>query len=369
MDFSFFDIIMFAFALPDSNYNLAWDTDNAPYLLRSLVSSAHQAGSSVMLSIGGWTGSQHFSRAVSPENRETFTNNILAVYHEYDLDGIDIDWEYPGQRSQPGNDESPDDTANMLQFFQLLRTKLPQGAWISAAVQDSPFVDQDGHPIKDASGFAKQVNFITLMNYDTFETSSPPGPNAPLYDGCNNSSQPSENAVAAYNAWTGAGFPSSQIVLGLPLYGYIVPSGASNLRQRSPNPRIARSSDDSGQIQFDDLVVQQILSRNPDGSFTPTGGFTRSWDGCSATPFLHSGRQVIPYDDPESLGAKAAWARQVRLGGVNLFDLHGDTFQWDLTKAVRSSLIGANPSPTNPSSPTSPTSITPSPLIILPLIP
>lgn len=115
------------------------------------------------------TSTRYFSNAVAtPQNRDVFANNILDIYKRYNLDGIDIDWEYPGQIGQQGNTESPTDSANMLQFFKVLRQKLPSGAMISAAVQDSPFTGPDGQPMKDVSSFSNFVDWITLMNYDTY---------------------------------------------------------------------------------------------------------------------------------------------------------------------------------------------------------
>ena len=59
IEFGRFDWIDFAFALPDQSFALTWDDPvNAPALLHRLVSAAHQAGTHVKLSIGGWTGSQ-----------------------------------------------------------------------------------------------------------------------------------------------------------------------------------------------------------------------------------------------------------------------------------------------------------------------
>lgn len=102
-------------------------------------------------------------------NRETFVKNILATYSQYNLDGIDIDWEYPGQAGNQGNTESPSDEENMVEFLKLLRLRLPPNAKISAAVQDTPFAGRDGQPIKDTSEFAKCVDWILIMNYDTFQ--------------------------------------------------------------------------------------------------------------------------------------------------------------------------------------------------------
>jgi chitinase len=58
-DFSRFDWIDFAFAVPNSNFDLEWDEPKrAPTLLKALVHSAHAQGAKVKLSIGGWTGSK-----------------------------------------------------------------------------------------------------------------------------------------------------------------------------------------------------------------------------------------------------------------------------------------------------------------------
>jgi chitinase len=121
-------------------------------------------------------------------------------------------------------------------------------------------------------------------------------------------------------------------------------------------------SAESGQVQFSALVAQGALTKNTAGgspTFVAAGGFERDWDACSSTvrftlslrltqatdrflvqPFLRSGatEQIITYDDPESLGMKAAFARQAGILGVNMWDAHGDTQQWDLIDGVRRGL-------------------------------
>lgn len=59
IDFRRYDWIDFAFALPNENFELAWDDPKgSPDLLRRLVRSAHASGKKVKLSVGGATGSK-----------------------------------------------------------------------------------------------------------------------------------------------------------------------------------------------------------------------------------------------------------------------------------------------------------------------
>ncbi|KAG9048594.1 hypothetical protein FS837_012449 [Tulasnella sp. UAMH 9824] len=341
IDFDRFDWIDFAFAVPNSKFVPAFTGDNSEDLLRRLVSAAHNAGKKVKLSVGGWTGSKYFSTAVSTSsNRQTFANNILAVYNKFNVDGIDIDWEYPGTSGNDGNIISSSDSANYLSFLKVLRATLPDGAVITAATQVWPFAGSNGSPLKDVSAFAQYFDWILLMNYDVWGSSSTPGPNAPLADGCRNSSQPLANAVAAVKSWTDAGMPASKLTLGVPSYAYISKSTATRLTGRAS---VTVKNDDggtaSGQVQFNSLISQGALQKK-NGAYTGAGGFTRYWDSCSSTPFLRSSAagQVITYDDPESLQLKAQFAKEAGIKGVNMFDVHGDTASWELIDAVRSGL-------------------------------
>ena len=253
---------------------------------------------------------------------------MLALYNKFSLDGIDIDWEYPGVGGAEGNGISSSDSANYLLFLQTLRKTLPTGAKITAAVQVWPFAGPDGNPMRDVSAFAKVFDWITIMNYDVWGSSSVPGPNAPLSDGCKNSLQPLANAYAAVNSWTSAGFPANQLALGTAAYGYISKSTATSLVARrhlsaghgagaGGSEHAARSrrasnvvlhNDDGGvsdgQIMFSDIVKQGALVLDPaTRKWVGAGGFTRSWDSCSSTvrltslprPFSHL---IQTYADP-----------------------------------------------------------------------
>ncbi|KAF9268097.1 glycoside hydrolase family 18 protein [Marasmius fiardii PR-910] len=354
IDYSKFDIIYYAFVVPDDKYNLGF-ADDSPDVLKRLVECAHKHNTKVKASIGGWTGSAHFSSAVENDvKRNQFANNINAFLRSFNLDGIDIDWEYPGRQGNPGNEANCSDSANFLEFLRVLRSLLPQNAIISAAATTLPFAGEDGNPMADVSEFAKVLNWVLLMNYDTWGTTSNPGPNAPLHDACKNSTVPNSSAAAGFDAWTKANFPARQLVLGLPSYGYISKSTKTHLRVRSDEPLQPDSDDftgseyiklkaseggEQGSISIREMVKQGALLQ--DGhELKAVGGFTSEWDQCSCTPFLCSERtkQVVPYDNARSIRMKAAFVRRTNMRGVNFFDLQGDTDKYVLADAARRGL-------------------------------
>jgi hypothetical protein len=65
INFTLFDWIDFAFALPTQDFDLIWDSDEAPMLLQRLVHAGHSAGTKIKLSIGGWTGSRYVSQFIN----------------------------------------------------------------------------------------------------------------------------------------------------------------------------------------------------------------------------------------------------------------------------------------------------------------
>ena len=159
-------------------------------------------------------------------------------------------WEYPAKQGIGCNIVSSSDSANFLSFLQNLRGQ--NGAKdliLSAAVTDTPFLGSNGEPMSDVSGFAQVLDYIgsssptrkcgsllpdkchtEVMNYDLWGSwSSTVGPNAPLDDSCATTQQGS--ATAAVKAWTGAGFPSSKMILGVPSYGrsfHVSPTNATD---------------------------------------------------------------------------------------------------------------------------------------------
>ncbi|EMD39898.1 glycoside hydrolase family 18 protein [Gelatoporia subvermispora B] len=392
LDFSKFDVLFFAFATPDASSNLSWD-GGATDTLKTLVHSAHSSGhgTQVVLSIGmcfplprggGWGGSHWFSQAMNSSQRSKFVGTCVNAVKTYNLDGIDIDWEYPGQQGD-NNPFSPSDSENLLAFFSSLRSELGPSKIISAAVTDLPWTGASGAPLPDVSAYAKHMSFVNIMNYDVYQASPTPGPNAPLGNATGTARAPQFSAQAALTQWTKAGFPKAQLMLGLPLYGYVSQSTRTTLEDFALPPRTVRaeqkrqvldvsiadqsaverlvngdvvqektlkndaartaSGDLSAQfgqaIPFKQLVTLGALKKTSKGAYEPINGYTKGWDKGSDTPFLYDTARhtVVTYDDPQSLGDKAKFAKQQGMAGCFTWSLDQDD-GYTLQDAIRSGL-------------------------------
>ncbi|CCM01183.1 uncharacterized protein FIBRA_03231 [Fibroporia radiculosa] len=347
-----YSTVAYAFATTTPDVNTVALEASDEVLLPQFVDLAHQNNVKAVLTIGGWTGSQYFSTAVATsENRTAFVNAVLGLASKYNLDGLDFDWEYPAQTGIGCNTNSPDDAANFLSFLQALRAAA-SNLTLSAAVGDKPWTGSNGSPSTNVSAFAASLDYIEVMNYDVWGSWSPTvGPNSPLNDTCAPSADQQGSAVSALAAWTAAGFPANQIVLGVAGYGHSfdVPQATAfasgSTTELAAYPSFEKSDQPlgdswdsdapagvdqcgaatggpSGIFNYWGLIEEGFLMDN--GTVAPGIGYR--YDSCSQTPYVYkpSTQVMVSFDNTESFAAKGSFIKSSGMRGFAMWDSGSD---------------------------------------------
>jgi GH18 family chitinase len=177
--------------------------------LHDLVEQAHAHGVKVLISVGGWGWDAQFeTMAASAESRAVFVREVMSIVAEYNLDGVDMDWEYPGP--EPASAEN-----NLLLMRALYHELQAQGKLLTAAVVA---YGPTGDGVLDE--VFELVDFLNLMAYD--------GPQHATL----------EYAVQSLDYWSGRGLPPEKLVLGVPFYSR--PGGISYRRLVEADPAAAQ---------------------------------------------------------------------------------------------------------------------------------
>jgi len=181
--------INYAFALPNSDGSLR-PVDN-PSKLSSLVSLGHTNNVKVSIAIGGWNDgddSAFEALAANSGARGAFVTNVVNFVNQYNLDGVDIDWEYPDPGASANN--------YSLLMQQLSSALHSRGKLLTAAVVSEGYYVQ-GVP----TAVFGYVDWLNIMAYD----GGSPHAN---YDW----------SINSVNGWKSRGLPASKAVLGVPFY-------------------------------------------------------------------------------------------------------------------------------------------------------
>ncbi len=267
----------------------------------------------ILVSVGGWTWSGGFSdAALTAESRKRFVESSVAFVRRHNLDGFDVDWEYPGLRGN-GNTHRPEDKQNFTSLMAELREALDAEGRARGRKYLLTFAAGAGPDFIEHTEMAKvqaSVDFVNLMTYDFRGGEGLAGHHSNLYTHpSDDNSLSTDRAVRNFLA---AGVPARKLVLGVPFYGKawgnVAPEG-NGLYQRGGNP--------AERLETTYGKLSQTIGRN---------GFTRYWDAQAQAPYLYNAekRLFIAYDDPESLALKARYIRERGLAGAMFWQYYSD---------------------------------------------
>ena len=193
--------------------------------LASLVALKQKNPSlTVLVSVGGWLWSGSFSdMARSKDSRAIFISSVVDYVGRHQLDGLDIDWEYPGLPGATTQFRAEDKQNYTLLLkelrlrFDKLEKNLHRRLYLTVATGASAeFLSHT-----EMNKVEKYVDTVNLMAYDYYEPDSDAitGHHAPLYM---NPADPkkisADNSVRMYEK---AGIPAAKIVLGVPFYAHL----------------------------------------------------------------------------------------------------------------------------------------------------
>jgi chitinase len=295
--------INYAFIRPTTTGGLT-AVDNAQKL-RDIVSLAHANGVKVGIAIGGWSdlnNTDFQTMAANASYRSNFINNVISFINTYQLDGVDLDWEYPVEGQDPAN-------------FSTLMTELgnamhSRGKFLTAAVSAQGYYANGV-----LSGVFNAVDFLNIMVYD---------------GGSGADHSPYSYAISSLNYWQGRGLPASKTVLGVPFYARpswksfatLVAEGAnpnsdtyngdyfngiSTIKQKT-NLAFDRglggmmiwelSQDATGSNSLLSAIKQVVDERNGSGTTqSPYGGTVRTIPGKIEAEHYDLGGQGVAYND------------------------------------------------------------------------
>ena len=267
----------------------------------------------ILISIGGWSWSKHFSDAVLTDtSTQNFAQSAVDLVSTYNLDGVDIDWEYPGMIGD-SNIYRPEDRTHYTNLFKNLREKLDvlskqtnKKYFVTTAIGGSlEFIQHT--QLEEAQ---KYLDYINLMSYDFNES----------YDNIaahhSNLFTPAKmpyihSADDAIQNLKKAGVDVSKIVMGIAFYG---------------KGTIVKSADNNGLYQIPVNSVRGGGYTYLKDSLVNQKGFVRYWDDASKAPYLFNaeGKIFITYDDEESVKDKCAYIRKYKLAGAMFWEYSSD---------------------------------------------
>jgi len=168
-----------------------------------------------LIAVGGWyfnekegTKYRFSDTAATLESRSTFANSAVDFCREYGFDGVNLDWEYPGDENRGGTTA---DYGNYVLLVQAIREAFDDVSYVlhlelSMAIPISYFYLEKGYNL---IALNSKVDYFNVMSYDL--------------NGSWSSAIATHTNIniikESFNYFFETGIPSQKLILGLALYG------------------------------------------------------------------------------------------------------------------------------------------------------
>lgn len=241
--------------------------------------------------------------AASEQGRKDFAQDCLDFVRAKRIDGIDMDWEFPGMTWGSDYFDPVNDVDNFTLLMEQLRSTLGNTYLLTYAgyVMDVSVNAAGEKKYIDIAAVEPYVDFVNLMTYDIDSGSRP------------------QNALTSKTVWDitktvnvylTAGYPASKLVIGMPFY-------------------VRHSFASGGIVHYRNLKT------------LGAGYKVDNWDAEAQVPYVSlNGAYWGSYDDERSIGIKGKWAVEHGLAGLMYWEASEDDAAYTLSTAAWNAVMG-----------------------------
>jgi chitinase len=305
------DIIYCFGRLEGNKFKIRRAADTAT--IRKMVSlKAKNPDLKVLISLGGWGGCPTCSDVFSSETgRKEFVQSIKEIYNGLGVDGLDLDWEYPGIPGPPGHKYQAADKPHFTQLVKELRKLGKKYQLTFAAGGSQRYLDS----AVEWKKVMKKVDYVNIMSYDLSG-----GTRATHHTALFSAPKQPRSADMVVKALLKMGIPSKKIIIGGAFYGKVFENVES----------IADGPYNTGNLK------NTVNYRAMAATFPAANGWEQHWDDVARAPYLYNPtlKQFFTYDDKRSIAEKTKYAIDNKLGGIMFWQLGGDTYRDGLLDAI-----------------------------------
>lgn len=309
------------------------EPDNAGPKLEALVAQkVRNPELKVMIACGGWGADGFSDMALTPEGRAKFIASASSFIAKYKLDGLDMDWEYPGI-SGAGTMARDADTKNFTELMKGLREMLdtfddPKTLTFASAGWKRYY---DYIEINEVMKYADYTNIMTydlvsgVSEYTGHHTALGAVTNVEisgtpfqkhldsLYQAGRGKDSDPRSTQKIVDFLIEQNVDAKQIVIGAAFYGRVwkgVTPENNGLYQRGGGMHIG-------------WYAYHAIREN----YEQDSLFVRYWDEKVKAPYMYNAKDslMMSYDDTVSVAEKTKYAIEKGLGGIMFWELGNDT--------------------------------------------
>ncbi|KJD31181.1 chitinase [Tamlana nanhaiensis] len=301
--------INYAFAnIIDGNVNFELPTDSLK-IAHTIALKKQNPDLKVMFSIGGWVWSDQFSTiAAYNDSRVKFAKSAVALMQYHGFDGIDVDWEFPGQRGED-NIFSPKDKEN----FTLLLAELRKQLELESAKTNTHYLltiatgaNQAYIDNTDLGTAHQYLDFINIMCYDFYNGwFNQTGHHGNLYPSTHEKFN-GNSGLEAVERHLKAGVPAEKLIMGIPFYGrrweHVTPE----------NNGLYQTSKTTNSIVATWKIKEELKSDK----------FQEFYDDSAKASYLWNAQDsiFISWETPKEIKLKSDFIKEKGLGGAMFWE-------------------------------------------------